>query len=101
LGQPIASTAPLARITDAFGTAVHGFARTNAVRWIDFAKGQRKDDVMNEHLARFSGTEGVLFVGRAQEKTKLFARMLAQELAESAGNGVPHPDPENEERPPR
>ena len=39
---------------------------------IDFAKGQRKDDVMHEHLARFSGTEGVLFVGRAQEKTKLF-----------------------------
>ena len=72
LGLPIASTAPLARITDAFSTAVHRFARTNAVPWIDFAKGQRKDDVMHEHLARFSGTEGVLFVGRAQEKTKLF-----------------------------
>ena len=27
---------------------------------------------MHEHLARFTGTEGVLFVGRAQEKTKLF-----------------------------
>ena len=27
---------------------------------------------MHEHLARFSGTEGVLFIGRAQEKTKLF-----------------------------
>ena len=72
LGLPIASTAPLARITDAFSTAVHRFARTNAVPWIDFAKGQRKDDVMHEHLARFSGTEEVLFVGRAQEKTKLF-----------------------------
>ena len=44
----------------------------NAVPWVDFAKGQRKDDVMHEHLARFTGTEGVLFVGRAQEKTKLF-----------------------------
>ena len=72
LGLPIASTAPLARITDAFSTAVHRFARINAVPWIDFAKGQRKDDVMHEHLARFSGTEEVLFVGRAQEKTKLF-----------------------------
>jgi hypothetical protein len=72
LGLPIASTAPLARITDAFSTAVHRFARTNAVPWVDFAKGQRKDDVMHEHLARFSGTEGVLFIGRAQEKTKLF-----------------------------
>jgi hypothetical protein len=72
LGLPIASTAPLARITDAFSTAVHRFARTNAVPWVDFAKGQRKDDVLHEHLARFSGTEAVLFVGRAQEKTKLF-----------------------------
>ena len=50
LGLPIASTAPLARITDAFGTAVHRFARDHAVPWVDFAKGQRKDDVMHEHL---------------------------------------------------
>ena len=28
---------------------------------------------MHEHVARFTATEGVLFVGRAQEKTKLFA----------------------------
>ena len=29
---------------------------------------ERKDDVAREFLARFTGTEGVLFVGRAQEK---------------------------------
>ncbi len=72
LGLPIASTAPLAKITDAFSTAVHRFAKVNRVPWIDFVKGQRKDDVMHEHLARFTATEGVVFVGRAQEKTKLF-----------------------------
>ncbi|UGT93331.1 hypothetical protein LTS72_08635 [Mycobacterium ostraviense] len=72
LGLPIASTAPLAKITDAFCAAVHRFARDNAIAWVDFAKGQRKDDIAHEHLARFTGTEGVLFVGRAQEKTKLF-----------------------------
>ena len=72
LGLPIASTAPLAKITDAFCAAVHRFARDNAIPWVDFVKGQRKDDVMHEHLARFTGSEGVLFVGRAQEKTKLF-----------------------------
>ncbi len=69
LGLPIASTAPLARITDAFGKAVHRFARANAIRWVDFVKGQRKDDVMHEHLAGFTATEGVVFIGRAQEKT--------------------------------
>src|SRR6202158_3320961 len=72
LGLPVASTAPLARITDAFGAAVRRFARDNGVPWVDFAKGQRKDDVMHEHLDQFAAGEGVLFVGRAQEKTPLF-----------------------------
>ena len=72
LGLPIASTAPLARITEAFDKAVHRFARDHGLPWVDFAKGQRKDDIAHEHLARFTDTEGVLFVGRAQEKTKLF-----------------------------
>src|SRR5271169_5517499 len=72
LGLPIASTAPLARITEAFDKAVHRFARDHAIAWVDFAKGQRKDDIAQQYLARFSGTEAVLFVGRAQEKTKLF-----------------------------
>src|SRR3546814_1456511 len=72
LGLPIASTAPLAKITDAFGAAVHRFARTRGIPWVDFAKGQRKDDVMHEHLAGFTAQEGVLFIGRAQEKTALF-----------------------------
>ena len=72
LGLPIASTAPLARITEALDKAVHRFARDHDVPWVDFAKGQRKDDVMHEHLASFTAAEGVLFVGRAQEKTRLF-----------------------------
>ena len=51
---------------------MHRFARDHGVPWVDFVKGQRKDDVMHEHLDRFTGAEGVLFVGRAQEKTTLF-----------------------------
>ena len=75
LGLPIASTAPLARITDRFATAVHRFADREHIAWVDFARGQRKDDVMHEHLAAFQAagrTEGVLLIGRAQEKTSLF-----------------------------
>ena len=72
LGLPVASTAPLARITDQFSAAVRHFARDNAVPWVDFAKGQRKDDVMHEQLQRFTAVEGVVFIGRAQEKTNLF-----------------------------
>jgi hypothetical protein len=42
---------------------------------VDFVKGQRKDDVMHDQLAIFEAsgrTEGVVFIGRAQEKTTLF-----------------------------
>src|SRR3954466_3996392 len=75
LGLPVASTAPLAKLTDVFSAAMHRFAREQGVPWVDFLKGQRKDDVMHEHLAAFEAagrTEGVWFVGRAQEKTGLF-----------------------------
>jgi hypothetical protein len=72
LGFPVASTAPLAKITDRFVREVHRFADTHQIPWVDFVKGQRKDDVMRERLATFTRVEGVVFIGRAQEKTKLF-----------------------------
>ena len=75
LGLPIASTAPLAKITARFVRAVHEYAADQAIPWVNFTRGQRKDDVMHEHLAAFEAagrTEGVLFIGRAQEKTSLF-----------------------------
>src|SRR5665647_1694536 len=72
LGLPIASTAPLAKISDRFSAAVHRFAVDQGVPWVDFARSQRKDDVMHEYLAGFTATEGVVFIGRAQEKTAVF-----------------------------
>ncbi len=75
LGLPIASTAPLGKITNSFAAAVHRFARDQQVPWVDFTRGQRKDDVMHQHLAGFDAagrTQGVVFIGRAQEKTTLF-----------------------------
>jgi hypothetical protein len=75
LGLPVASTAPLAAITHRFDKAVHTFAKAHRIPWVDFVKGQRKDDVMHQQLAVFEAagpTEGVVFIGRAQEKTNLF-----------------------------
>ena len=75
LGLPIASTAPLAQITDRFVQQVHAFARQHQIPWVDFVKAQRKDDVMHDQLAAFEAsgrTEGVVFIGRAQEKTTVF-----------------------------
>ena len=45
LGLPIASSAPLPRITDRFATAVHRFADREHIALVDFARGQRNDDV--------------------------------------------------------
>jgi hypothetical protein len=72
LGMPVASTAALAPITEAFIKKVRRFAEVRQIPWVDFARGQRKDDVAHEFLAGFTGTEGVLFIGRAQEKTTVF-----------------------------
>ena len=58
LELPIASTAPLAKITDAFSTAVHRFARTSGIPWVDFAKGQRKDDVVQPIATAFWARQG-------------------------------------------
>jgi len=42
LGLPIASTAPLGKITDAFSTANRRFAFDEQVPWVDFAKGSAR-----------------------------------------------------------
>jgi len=75
LGQPIASTAVIAPMSRDFVTRLAAFAGAHHIPRIDFARGQRKDDVMHEHLARFQAAgraEGVLFIGRAQEKNTVF-----------------------------
>jgi hypothetical protein len=70
--MPVASTAALAPVSEAFTRSVRSFAAGCGIPWVDFAKGQRKDDVALQFLAGFTGTEGVLFIGRAQEKVPLF-----------------------------
>src|SRR5207244_2164330 len=45
---------------------------TGGVDLVTFEKGQRKDDVAQQYLASFTGEEGVLFVGKAQEKASVF-----------------------------
>ena len=42
------------------------------VELIRFNQGERKDDIAKSHLSEFSGDEGVLFVGKAQEKAYVF-----------------------------
>lgn len=71
-GFEIASTALVAPMSKDFVEGISRYALAHEVPLIDFVKGQRKDDVMHEHLARFDQPEGVLFIGRAQEKARIF-----------------------------
>src|SRR3954449_3148567 len=67
-GYHYASTALMDPMTKAFVADIHGFVAARGLELISFAKGQRKDDLAQQFLAKFGQDEGVLFVGRAQEK---------------------------------
>ena len=67
-GHHYTSTALMDSMTKVFVADIHGFVAARGLELISFTKGQRKDDLTQEFLARFPDTEGVLFVGRAQEK---------------------------------
>jgi hypothetical protein len=55
-------------MTKAFVADIHGFVAVRGLDLVSFGKGQREDDLAQEFLATLTDEEGVLFVGRAQEK---------------------------------
>lgn len=67
-GHHYASTALMDPMTKTFVADIHGFVAARGLELVHFAKGQRKDDLAQQFLGRFTEIEGVLFVGRAQEK---------------------------------
>ena len=71
-GHVFASSALMAPMTRAFVEALERFASSEGLEVVTFQKKQRKDTVAAEHRARFRGEEGLLFVGKAQEKASVF-----------------------------
>ena len=72
LGLPFVSGALMDPISKRFVADIERFCAEQGVDLVTFEKGERKDDVAHEYLAAFEGEEGVLFVGKAQEKTRTF-----------------------------
>jgi hypothetical protein len=70
--MPFASSALMDPISKDFVAGIHRFIKREGVDLVHFAPGQRKDDVAQSYLAGHDGSEGVLFVGRAQEKARVF-----------------------------
>ena len=59
-GQPLPSAALMQPMSRAFVAKLESFATRHNVPLVQFHKGQRKDDVMKEHLRRFGKDEGLL-----------------------------------------
>jgi hypothetical protein len=71
-GETFASSALMDPMSKSFIAAVNRFVLEEQIPLITFAKGQRKDDVAKEYHSQFHGAEGIVFVGKAQEKTPVF-----------------------------
>lgn len=69
-GQKIPSPAVLGQITRAFKTRLQAWCRTRGIAWIEFKKGERKDDVVEKYRQRFTAASGVVLVGIAQQRRR-------------------------------
>src|SRR5262249_39800091 len=72
---------------EAFIHNIEQFVAGEGVDLITFEKGQRKDDVTQRYLQKFRKSEGVLYVGKAQEK----ARIMRTERRRSKRTGATYP----------
>jgi len=71
-GATFASTCLADPISKQFVASIQRFAAGREIPIVRFEKGQRKDDVALEHLARFGEPEGIYMIGVAQEKISTF-----------------------------
>ena len=71
-GHPVASTTMVEPITRHFVESIERYVRDHDIPMITFEKGQRKDDIANQRRAAFTQDEGVVFVGKAQEKCTVY-----------------------------
>src|SRR2546428_6431074 len=88
-GYPFASSALMDPISKRFVAAIHTFVQVEGVPLITFPPDRRKEDVAAAYRADFRRDEGVVLVGRAQEKTPVFRT----EKRRTPRTGRPYPWP--------
>lgn len=71
-GATFASTCLADPISKQFVAQIQRYAVEREIPIVRFGKGERKDDVAHEHLARYDQAEGIYLVGVAQEKVSTF-----------------------------
>jgi len=70
-GYDFASSALMAPMSRDFVARMEQFCEETSIDLVRFKKGQRKEDVAKAYLSEFTDEEGVLFIGKAQEKAKV------------------------------
>ena len=68
----VASTNAVEPMTRNFVKAIEQFVRQHQIPMVSFQKGQRKDELAAQMRARFPQRDGVVFVGKAQEKCTVY-----------------------------
>jgi hypothetical protein len=68
----VLSTLALEPMTRTFIQAIEQFVQDHQIPLVTFQKGQRKDEVAAQMRARYPCREGVVFVGKAQEKCTVY-----------------------------
>ena len=86
-GRPVPSSALMAPMTQRFVEAIKRYAEHNRIDIVSFRRGERKDERTREYLRTWAGGEGVLYIGRAQEK----ARVLRTERRHDPATGATYP----------
>jgi hypothetical protein len=86
-GQRFASTTAVVPMSEAFVRNIEQFVADEGIDLVCFLKRDRKDDVTQQYLRRFRRSEGVLYVGKAQEK----ARVMRTERRRSRITGATYP----------
>lgn len=85
-GQQVPSSALMGVMTNDFLSRVEAFVEEHHIPMVHFTKQQRKDDLAAEYRARFRGSEGILFLGKAQEKVRVFR---TEKRTDNAGKKYP------------
>jgi hypothetical protein len=68
----VASTNAVEPLTRNFVKAIEEFVEQHQIPMVSFQKGQRKDELAAQMRAKFPHRDGVVFVGKAQEKCTVY-----------------------------
>jgi hypothetical protein len=71
-GAQVASTNAVEPMTRKFVESIEQFVRQQQIPLVSFQKGQRKEELAAQMRARFPQRDGVVFVGKAQEKCTVY-----------------------------